>query len=276
MTTSLQPKISIIGGGLSAIYSYFGCLDAGYQPPDIEVVYSNRANPIGAVFMYETPFPWPVTNVVSVLMGTPDQYSMNQWGQVKKTSAHKRFTQSPAVVEQLFIYEEMKTTLWGMIPNKMESPMLSDSYISDLKKRRKAVIATFANPERKREYTANHYVIPLPVYTNKITTDKHIVLYNGLSDVPWVRQTISMGKIFVEYPSHYSDNPTFIMMNEASRDNKGGEFNIISDLHPNCPDLEWNERIEDNLFRVGRFAAFMPGYLSHQARQETARFLNYI
>lgn len=274
--SSPEPKISIIGGGLSAIYSYFGCLDAGYTQQDIEVIYSSRANPIGAVFMYETPFPWPTTNVVSLLMGTPDQYSLNQWGQVKKTSAHKRFMQSPAVVEQLFVYEEMKTTLWGMIPIKMESPMLSTEFIADLKKRRKAVIATFANPQRKKEYTDNNYMIPLPVYINKINTDKHIVIYNGLTDVPWVRQTISMGMIYTEYPSYYANNPTVIMAHEASRDNKNGQFNVISDLHPNCPDLEWSERIEDNLFRVGRFAAFMPGYLSHQARQETARFLNYI
>jgi len=270
--TDLNPKISIIGGGLSSIFAFWGCLDANYQPEEIEIIYTSRANPIGAVFMYETPIPWPPTHVVSVLIGTPDQYAINQWAQKRKTSAHKRFQQAPAVSEQLYLYEEMKTILWSLIPRKRESQMLSNEYIDDLKRNRVAVIATFSNQERKREYMQKNWAIQIPIYVNTINSDKHVVYYNGFEHIPWIRQTISQGMSYTEYPSRITD-PTFIMSYEAQRDSKDGNVRLTPDLHPDCPDLEWGERVEGNLFRVGRFAAFSPGYLSHMARQETTRFL---
>jgi hypothetical protein len=267
-------KITIIGGGLSAIYSYWGCLDAGYKTSEIEVIYSARANPIGAVFMYESPLAWPPTSIVSILLGTADQYSKNQWGDLRRTSAHVRFSHSPAVVEQLYVYEEMKTTLWSMMILRKESAALTDDYISNLKYYRRAVIATFANSERRKEYTNKNFAIQFPIYINSINSDKHVVLYNGFSDIPWVRQTISLGRSYTEYPSRYCNEPTVIMSYEHSRDNRNGNLTMTPDLHPDCPNLEWDERIEGNLLRVGRFATFTPGYLSHQARHETTRFLN--
>jgi hypothetical protein len=268
-----DPAITIIGGGLSALYSYWGCLDADYKPDDIEVLYTSRNAPVGAIFMYESPIPWQYTDVTSILFGTCDGYSQNQWGKVRKTSAHTRFRNGdfPIITEQLYMLEEMLVTLWGMIPRKREIEYITDAQISSYKPARKAIVCTFPNPELMVEYKKNGFFEPIPIYANSIISDKHIVIYNGDRSIPWVRQTIVPGKIFTEYP--FMTSPEFVLSYEAMRSNAGGKINLIPDLTPDSPPLAWEDRIEDNIFRVGRLSCFTPGYLSHQARRETTKFL---
>jgi hypothetical protein len=268
-----DPKVSIIGSGLSAIYSYWGCLDAGYKPHEIEVLYIARNLPVGAVFMYESPIPWQHTDVTSILFGTCDGYAIQQWGEVRKTSAHTRFRNGdfPVVTEQLYILEEMSVTLWGMILRKGEVEFLTEDQINFFKAHRKAVICTFPNKDRRFQYKERGFLEYIPIYSNSIVSNKHIVIYNGDVTIPWVRQTISNKNIYTEYPClSGSDN---ILTYEAKRGNTGGKLSLITDLNPNSPPLEWGERTEDNLFRVGRLSCFTPGYLSHMARRETCRFL---
>jgi len=267
-----EPDITIIGGGLSAIYAYFGCLDAGYNADQIEVLASKMALPIGAIFMYESPIPWVATPITSILLGTADVYSVNQWTKVVKTSAHNRFGNSQkTVTDYLYMYEEMATTLWGMMPSLRESKPLSPTDIEELKHERKAVICTFANPTTKQGYADKGYLINFPIYINKVETDKHIVVYNGLNTIPWVRQTMVPGHQYTEYPNHVFS--IAVATYENNRGNGDGQIHFAPDLMPNTPPLTWDERIENNLLRVGRLAAFETGYLSHKARRETSRFL---
>jgi len=268
----MEPDITIIGGGLSAIYAYWGCRDAGYEADQIEVLASKMTLPIGAIFMYESPIPWIATPITSILLGTADLYSMNQWTKVVKTSAHTRFNNSQkTVTDYLYMYEEMATTLWGMMPGLRESKPLSAREIEQLKKERKAVICTFANTEYRQGYAEKGYIINFPIYISRVETDKHIVLYNGLNTIPWVRQTMVPGHQYTEYPNHII-GPT-ITQYENNRGNADGQIHFAPDLMPNTPPLAWHERIEDNLLRVGRLAAFKTGYLSHHARMDTKRFL---
>jgi hypothetical protein len=269
-----EPEITIVGGGLSAIYAYWGCIDAGYLPQEIEVLYTSRNLPVGAVFMYESPILWPTTDITSILLGTCDQYAINQWGQRRLTSAHRRFRngQEPSVIEPLYMLEEMRSTLWDLIPRKQQTPLLLSNELQDLKKWRKAVICTFANERYSKSYKDQKYVIPLPIYANTIYNNKHIVLYNGLENIPWVRRTLIPGKIFSEYPT-WAEEFMILHYEETECANRDGKLHYVPDLNPDCPALSWNESIEDNLLRVGRFARFSPGYLSHQARADTTRFL---
>jgi hypothetical protein len=265
-------EITIIGGGLSAVYSYWGCRDAGYEPDQIEVLASKIALPIGAIFLYESPIPWVATPITSILLGTADVYSMNQWKRIVPTSAHTRFNNSQkTVTDYLYMYQEMATILWGQMPGLRESKPLSSTEIEQLKHERQAVICTFANPTHRQVYVHEGYLVNFPIYINKVETDKHIVIYNGLNTIPFVRQTIVPGHMYTEYPHHILG--AVITQYEENRGNGDGNIHFAPDLMPNTPPLAWHERIEDNLLRVGRLAAFKTGYLSHHARMDTKRFL---
>jgi hypothetical protein len=271
-SAKVEPDITIIGGGLSAIYAYWGCIDAGYNPDQIEVLANKMALPIGAIFLYESPIPWVATPITSILLGTADLYSINQWTKIVPTSAHTRFTNSQkTVTDYLYMYEEMATVLWGMMPGLRNSAPISPVDLEQLKDIRKAVICTFPNPNIKQGYAEKGYLINFPIYINKVETDKHVVIYNGLNTIPWVRQTMVPGHQYTEYPNHAFG--ATIMAYEKSRGNENGDVYFAPDLMPNTPPLTWGERREDNLLRVGRLAVFQTGYLSHQARKETQKFL---
>ena len=271
--TASKVKVSIIGGGLSALQSYWGCLDAGYSYEEVEILYTAKENPVGAIFMYEAPISWVPTPVTSILLGTCEGYAINQWGHIRPTSVNQRFKEGnqPIIVEQLYIFDEMRSTLWGMIPKKYHIAPMDADKLEKLKQERDAVIATFASQDSKEIYRDLGFLVNLPVHVNAFTSSKHMVFYNGLKSVPWVRQTILSNRIYTEYAIHTP--PSDIMRYETDRDNKGGEVTYSMDLHPDCQALSWEKRIEGNLLRVGRFACFMPGYLSHTARRETKRFL---
>lgn len=271
-----EPKITIIGGGLAAIYSFWGCVDAGYDNTEIEVLYTNFTTPIGAIFMYEAPIPWRTTEVTSVLLGTCDGYAENQWEEVRETSAHKRFRNGdfPVVTEQLYSFSEMMTTLWGMIPKKGQTEFLLEDDLEAIKKKREAVICTFPNLKTQLRYRECGYLGGIPVHYARKEAHNHVVVYNGTWSIPWVRETIVPGYIFTEYAMTTSVDG--IMRYESQRGNVDGKVKLVPDLYPSTPPLEWDERREGNLFRVGRLASFTPGYLSHSARQDTERFLRQL
>jgi hypothetical protein len=198
---------------------------------------------------------------------------MNQWGKIVQTSAHRRFRngEDTSVVEYLHLPEEMLTTLWGMIPFKSECPMLTAADFERLKKTRDAVICTFANPEKRAEYKEKGFLTSFPIYSNRSDNQDYVVIYNGLSHVPWVRQTVTPGWIHTEYASKDSKND--ILRYEVGRGNQNGTITTAPDFVQDTPPLEWEERIEGNLFRVGRMATYIPGYLSSLARSETKKFL---
>jgi len=269
----LEPKVSIIGGGLSAIYAYWGAIDAGYKPTEIQVLHNDISKPVGAVFMYESPIPWPNKKVASVLLGSCDIYSINQWGDIHTTSAHKRFSNGDKtkVVERLYLPDEMMTTLWGLIPRKAECPLLNDADFHNLKKKRDAVICTFGNADKRSEYKEKGFLETFPIHSNRSENHDYVIIYNGTAHVPWIRQTVTPGWIHTEYAA--GTNTEHILYYEAERGNRNGKLTMAPDFHPDTPPLVWEERIEGNLFRVGRFSSYISGYLSHMARAETRRFL---
>lgn len=268
-----NPQITIVGGGLSAIYAYWGCLDAGYTVHDIQVLRKDTGVAGGAIFMYETPIPWPSTKVTSILFGTCDQYAINQWGIICETSVNKRFANGKRdeIMEYMVIPDEILPTLWGMIPHLAECPTLQQEDFDRLKRNRKAVICCFANQEEKKKRQKEGFLTFFPVYNNYAFHSECSVIYNGLPYIPWIRQTMFPNKIFVEYASGTNHNQ--IMNYEHNRGNKDGLIRMLPDILPDCPPLTVEERTEDNLFRVGRYAAFQPGYLSYQVRDEVSKFL---
>lgn len=269
-----MPAITIIGGGLSAIYAFWGCIDAGYKPKDVQVLHNNMSIPAGAVFMYETPIPWPSTKVTSILLGTCDQYSINQWGMICETSVNKRFKNGEReyIVEYMVIPDEILPTLWGMIPNKADCGILLNEDIERIKKTRLAVICCFANQEEKKKRQEQGFLTQFPVHSNTSVHSECTVLYNGLESVPWIRQTLMPNKIYTEYAT--GTDHTQIMRYEHGRGNTGGIIRMLPDILPDCPTSTFEERREGNLLRIGRYAAFKPGYLSHQTRGEVMDFLD--
>jgi hypothetical protein len=270
-------KISIIGGGLSAIYSYFGCIEAGYEPHEIEILHNGFSKLPGAIFMYESPIPWMPHLVLNVLLGTCEDYAYKQWGNYKvKTSAHIRFSngQHPKAEEYLYDPHELLPTLWGMMLNLRQVEPLDDKEIKNLKKQRKAVICTFSSKEHRKFYQENGYLQLIPVYSTLNDLTIYNVIYNGMQHIPWIRQTIMPGRTYVEYP--HGINVDKIGEYEFGRDNDGGTLSLVPDLTPDCPPLLAEQFCEDNLIRVGRFAVYDPKYLSHFATEYVATFLRVV
>ena len=272
----LNPKVSIIGGGLSAIYAFWGCLDAGYDPDEVQVLYKDRGMSAGAVFMYEAPIEWPMTQVTSILLGTCDQYSINQWGEVRTTSVNKRFNEGKRtyITEYMIVPDDIMVTLWGMIPNKADCPILMQEDFDRLQANRTAVICCFSDGLAKKQRQEAGQLFTFPVHINKTSCNDAIVLYNGLSSVPWVRQTTMSGKIYTEYDKDAKDSD--IMYYEHARGNHGGVITRVPDFLPTTPPISREERTQGNLLRVGRYAAYQAGYLSFVVRDEVADFLEHL
>ena len=269
-----QVKVIIIGGGLSAIYSFWGAIDAGYTAEEIQVITPNKFINPGAIFMYKSPIPWSPVAVNSILLGTPEGYALKQWGDPEvETSVNRRFKDvKDYVTEYLYDPEQLSVTLWGLIPltTKIDS-FLPPEYIKILASQTDAVICTFSDRETRAEYIDNNTLSTFPVYSTKCSDNTYNVIYNGLGYVPWIRQTTMSGRMFVEYPR--GTDPQMISDYELYRDNGGGTITNVPDLAPNSKVLTALDRTNVNIFRVGRFSAFDPKYLSHQAQEETYLFL---
>lgn len=269
-----DPRITILGGGLSALYSFFGCLEAGYSPEDIEIVTSDTPIPVGAVFLYRSPITWEPVQVINILLGTCDGYARKQWGTVnRKTSAHKRFQGGSvtSVSEPLFDPEGLLQTLWGMVPRITRAGFLSEAQIDQYKRNRQAVICTFPHPLQRKRYQEERYLVRIPIFCDSVQSAGYHVVYNGLAHVPWVRQTLMPGRVSVEYPHNF--DPREVLEIEQRRWSSHGRISFSNDLLPDTSALSWEERIEGNLLRVGRIACFDPKYLSFMAMDDTLHFL---
>lgn len=267
-------RIAIVGGGLSAIYSYFGTLDAGYHPEDVDVFVSGYPKTAGAVFMYDMPGNLPLMGVeiISMLVGTCDHYAYKQWHEEGISSAHTRFHNGskPVVREFLWDPDACLPILWSMIPNVHQVPTLSIEDIDELKKQFDKVILTFPNIA-KYSNAYRDCRVDIPIASFGASTKNYTVIYNGRADIPWVRQTTIPGHIMREYPHYVSMD--WVKYYEESRGNQLGLFHVARDLKPDTIPLTWEERIEDNSLRVGRHAIYDRSYLSHQAREDVAIFL---
>lgn len=270
-----EPKIYIVGGGLSAVYSYFGALKSGYKPEEVEVLVGSKTPLAGAVFMYSSPIPWTSVLVNNILLGSCDNYSMKQWGSLQQTSAHKRFYNGAldTVLEKLYDPADLYPALWGLISRVAIIGSLDEDDVAMLQKRAKAVICTFPDPEVRSSLNPDNFA-KIPIYESipEVPSINHIVIYNGLLEVPWIRKTLMPGRCFTEYP--HTTSPSDIARWEDRRTiYEFGKLHFRPDIHPLTIPLRWEERCSGNLLRVGRQAIFDPKYLSHQAQEDTERFL---
>jgi hypothetical protein len=271
-------KVAIVGGGLSAIYAFYGAQDAGYKPADIEMLVSGFSSKLGAVFMYHSPIMWKPAQVDNILLGTCDIYEEKQWGSIaSETSAHRRFLGGTRVkvTEFLFDWEGLYQTLWDLVPVVRRTGILSPKDLRDLKKTYKAVICTFSHPNVKQEYLEKNLILPIPISFESTQQSSPIyeVIYNGLPNVPWVRKTIMPGRTYTEYPNGMTARDVEDYEIARSPEGISRKVSMVPDIHPRSFGLTWEDRKENNLFRVGRQAIFSPKYLSHEAREDTRKFL---
>lgn len=268
-----QEKIAIVGGGMSAIYAYWGCLDAGVPAGNIEIMTHERIHPAGAMFMYECPIDLYPEELLSILVGDCDIYARKQWQTEDSTSAHKRFDNGNIrqVGEPIWDPNTVLPILWSLIPNIRKIGLLSPGDLDLLQQSYKAVICTFPDREIRETYNAEGWIVFIPVYRNSLPGTHYACIYNGLQEIPWVRQTIVPGSIYTEYP-HYVDE-AFIREFEDYRGNDGGNVRRLLDLKPGTPPLDDDEIRDGNLLRVGRLATFRRSALSHSARYEVREFL---
>lgn len=268
-------KIAIVGGGLSALYSFFGAIDAGYFPHEIDVMVAGKSPRLGSIFMYTSPVLWKKVDVHNILWGTCPGYSHKQWKDPSiKTSAHTRFQngEKDLVIEELYDPEGLYQTLWSRIPVIKKISVLTEADIERMKNQYKAVICTFPSFDVKQDYQKYIVNIPITFRRDSFFSPLYAVIYNGLPEVPWIRKTTMPGRIYTEYPSDFSED--IIMKFEELRDPREIlEIARVPDLKPDTPPLSQEERVSDNLLRVGRQAVFDRKYLSHYAQIDTKKFL---
>lgn len=275
MVKDKEIKITIVGGGLSAIYAFWGAKDAGYDPYEIEVIKTLTPEPLGAVFMYECPISWKGVEVRSLLLGTAEGYAAKQWGDpTVQTSAHKRFALFSQKEEWLVDPREVMPVLWSMIPNIRRLGMQTQREINALCFKREAVICTFANPDIKHKYAEAGHLCNFNVAILPAHNPSYTVVYNGTEEIPWVRFTTFPHCSFAEYPVGYDSKKIYDDWDSISYEKI--TVQRVPDVFPDCPHLDPASREEGNLLRVGRMAVFDRHYLSHQARKDTENFLRRI
>src|SRR5690606_18968977 len=110
----------------------------------------------------------------------------------------KRFRMGlePSVIEDLWDPSELLPILWGLIPRKVRIDNFDDKQIEALAAKRTAVICTFPKREVKDQYLEEGYLSSFLVYECDYKSTRYFSIYNGLPDVPWVRQTIFPGKSY--------------------------------------------------------------------------------
>lgn len=270
-----EAKVSIVGGGLSAIFSYWGCLDAGYKNDEIEIYCSDIPRTEGAVFLYECPISWPQVKVTSTLLGTCRGYSMKQWNDPTIiTSVHKRFSMglNPVVEEYLWLPQDVITTLWGMVSKIVRTSPLTEGQIDSLAANREAVICTFPAQDVWDKAIEWGYIQKIPIYISSCSMQSPTVVYNGLDWIPWVRQTIMSTQMMVEYPRDSTDDE--IMTYEDGRGNYSGMIRRVKEVASHAKFIPSEIRLRQNILSVGRFSRLDPKVFSHHARSEVRTFLS--
>lgn len=278
MKTSEKGKVLILGAGPSAVFSYFGCLDAGVPWYEVRIEAESFSQPPGAFWLRESPIPWEKINIPITLVGSKEGYSWKQWGMEVETSADSYFpggvnsnnSHGRMAFEWGYDPTILLPTLYSMMPVRVGIRHNSDS-LRDLCSKFEAVIITFPLDRSKP-------IIKVPVLHFPEIRSSFSCVYGGLESIPWVRQTTSPSGLFQEYPYYTEEKEMEEFRIEQERiQGKYSTYRRIVELPLGTEPLQGNDlRPYPNCLMVGRMATRNRKTLSHDARNQVRDFLGEV
>lgn len=257
-------KVVIAGSGPSAAFAVMACWYLGIMPR----VYSDkppRSQQTGAFFLHWTPSEltgYPHSEPIWVRIegrGTAAGYTCKQWGKVIPSS----FPVEPEL-KRMFD-SRVLDNVWTIQP--WEKRCLTSQELIDLGKENDWVFHTFpASPNGRA-------VLEIPTLVKMLEqdnpTDNLKIIYSGVEDgnETWVRKTIGLTHISVEYPIGMTEFKSVPELGMHPR------FVRLRDLMPDVEPVSESEYLAPNVIPIGRWATFDRHALSHQAYFDVKRRL---
>lgn len=275
-------KVAILGGGLSAAFSWRACLDSGITPD----VYADRLFVPPGGFVYVHWLPKSVNNrslwekIKVVAHGSERTYTSKMWGTGKYIPSS--FPAEPMETRGVNPLTAAKV-LWGgkaLVLPRLQLGKLQNDQLARLVKSYDIVIQTFSLRNMPLEYHTPIWVIPHKCSTNA-------VLYNGSYDSIegdgddddetsfWTRKSLLFNFLSYEFPPVLMDDKSYI----AEKFGKGLGKTAKLWYAPEIPPVEISDktRIEEycdgNILYVGRWATGRRKFLSHEAYNRVRSFL---
>lgn len=275
-----NPKVLIIGGGLPALYAYFGARAAGYGYREIEVRANEVIKPQDVYYLEPIPGTGMDTQKDTVRIqidGTADQYMANMWG-APYVSNLRRY--NVPQVEYAIDPAQWFKRLWGFVNFKSDPHAFTPKRIEDLSTRFDYVIQTIGNSDHHINLI-NRYLFPLWIgeYDRSKVTGSHIY-YNGQaqpSDQYYLKVNILFGRMSVLFPKQYRPPNLGKQMVETFKQFgvRGiGRFISYPDLRPD-QDTPVNRILgaKDNILLTGKWAALDRTARPIDSYHETLLFL---
>jgi hypothetical protein len=235
-----KKKVLIVGSGPSAALAILAAADAGV---DYTVVSATdpTTRPPGAFFLHWLPpslRALPVEVEIQAL-GTAARYELKQWGAGYGSS----FPTQPRI-ENWYPAEYLQQ-VWTSTEVIIQKMGLEDLLMAS--RAYDFVFHTFP--------VVNNQAVKIPVHVMQVNTAiRPSILYNGMKDEPWCRQTKAWGEMHTEYPWNYKSE--FL----------ANGWTWVQDLLPWAVPV--TTRLAPNVIPIGRMAQQQPKYLAHMAYNE--------
>lgn len=266
-------RVAVLGAGPSAAFGVAALKDLGVGTIHVLTTRINKP-PKGAFWFHDLPPSvrkrFSPTPIAVFGVGTEQQYLWNQYG--RQLNIKSSF---PSKLHQQHGYDPFAVwdVLWEGIKIVKGKFFSGDDQIRNFAKDYDLVFHTFPSAASiLRQSAILRYPVVVydrePIYFPACLamedwqwyqrkacsflpdTEHNLCVYNGTSYLPWVRVTRRWGAIYIELPA------TFEML-------KNLEYIWANALHPET--CAWVQKIEQNIYPLGRFAQWDRKTLSHHS-----------
>lgn len=262
-------KVAILGGGPGALFAWYGAVYSGFQPRDVVVFAEKPTYPAGAFWLHKLPInigtSFRGSEMEIMLIGSAEEYSRKQWGDVYPTSAS---AYRDAVTTKAYNPHVVLPAMWEEVTKHLTNKQWTGGEVEELASSTPWVICTFPiTPEAQAKVAK----LKIPVLTAQVATRRNICYYNGLATDPIVRTTCAFDRLTAEFPVSWVNQEAAIRA--LFPEVKGAEVRLMSELHPTVQPV--TEKVigeRRNILLTGRWATLERTHLSHQSFTDTVRF----
>ncbi|KKN66960.1 hypothetical protein LCGC14_0466400 [marine sediment metagenome] len=256
-------KVAILGGGISAAYINYACLEVGIKPFVISKAKTGAS--AGCFWLHWIPKSLfkkglKYERIYLSSIGTEENYVKKQWGNVRVTDESSSF---PVQAEIVYGYDPayILPFLW-QDTDVASSGNISDARAYDLTLEYDIVFKTFPNTCDIKQHQKYLCTFPVVTYIDSNLL-QNLVMYNGIENDELVRFSVLFRRAHYEFLHLKVIEP---------HQYKYGKLGTMTDIHPMSPPL-MSELYASNLYLIGRYAQFKRRMLAHEAYDEATKIL---
>ena len=280
MTKHPEIFLSVLGNGWNSIYAYFGAIESGLTPQQVELVSIDSIKTVDLDFLESAPISEVSPVEVSFqLIGEITTFFEKMWGSPEiETDALRIFSGGTSKYVDIKLYNPntVKRKVLKTIPNQRALEDINESAVIKYAKTRKMVICTFPRTEIANAFRKHGFLIDFTVSISGTSKDEgNLVVYNGKNTVPWLRQIFRNRQVYTLYPYNLTTDQIIQLETDSGRPNP--TIRKITEVHPNAPlytKLPNNEPY--NLIRIGKESLLDRAWKPHNARTEVSLFIDYL